>query len=458
MDEPSTKLPASLLFMSEQLNGYNKNRFRLEPLSAQTATAGRIITVNLPENALLDMNSFRWHFEMDAGHNSSASCVGLIPQNADAVIGNLEVYVNGIQVQQSTQEYNTLAHTLRLGGWNQDCERTKGRLVNHAAIFAAKADTNAFDAITDGNGEKANLVIDQWAGFLNQLSTSYLPTDLIGQIQIRITLAPNSILSGCSSDNTANDLSAAEIATPPTYQLDNMYFTVDSIVVGDAYNQLLRNQLAHSTLPLNYNEYYSFTLPAQENSSHTNRFSLSSGSIDKILAINRDNSYNVFSSATSLAPSTTQISPLGAIGNPLTGHYFTLKSFKKSGTNDRDSLDGDLRYQFNVNNVQYPMYEARNSEAMADIAFCNDKYGMDSKGILVSSPTAFCRGQAVYMLQLNHPGLGLKCLSGYNSRGINSSIAFSMKGISSDKKDNTCFVQTTAQMRIGQGKQLAVSF
>ena len=104
------------------------------------------------------------------------------------------------------------------------------------------------------------------------------------------------------------------------------------------------------------------------------------------------------------------------------------------------------------------MYEARNSEAMADVAFCNDKHGMDSKGILVSSPTAFCRGQALYMLQLNHPGLGLKCLSGYNSRGINSSISFTMKGIVNTSKDNTCFVQTTAQMRIGAGKQLAVSF
>lgn len=456
MDEPSTKLPASLLFMSEQLNGYNKNRFRLEPLSAQQATAGRIITVNLPENALLDMNSFRFHFEMDAGHNSSASCVGLIPQNADAVIGNLEVYVNGIQVQQSTQEYNTLAHTLRLGGWNQDCERTKGRLVNHAALFAAVADTNAFDASTNGSGEKANLVIDQWAGFLNQLSTSYLPTDLIGQIQIRITLAPNSILSGCSSARAADAINSTEIGTPPTYQLDNMYFTVDSIVVGDAYNQLLRNQLAHSTLPLNYNEYYSFTLPAQANTNFTNRFSLSSGSIDKILAINRANVYSTFGTATDLAPTSTYISPLGAVGNKLTGKYFKLESFKNA--TERDSQDGTLRYQFNVNNVQYPMYEARNSEAMADVAFCNDKHGMDSKGILVSSPTAFCRGQALYMLQLNHPGLGLKCLSGYNSRGINSSISFTMKGIVNTSKDNTCFVQTTAQMRIGAGKQLSVSF
>ena len=116
MDEVDSKLPRDLMFMSEQISGFNKNRFRLEPLSAQTATAGRVITVNLPENALLDMTSLRFNYKMDCGGNSSASCVGLIPENSDAVIGNLEVYMNGIQVQQSSQEYNTLAHALRLGG------------------------------------------------------------------------------------------------------------------------------------------------------------------------------------------------------------------------------------------------------------------------------------------------------------------------------------------------------
>ena len=47
--------------------------------------------------------------------------------------------------------------------------------------------------------------------------------------------------------------------THPTYTATNMYFTIDSIVIGDVYNQLLRNQLQSSYLPLNYLEYYMFT-------------------------------------------------------------------------------------------------------------------------------------------------------------------------------------------------------
>jgi hypothetical protein len=95
---------------------------------------------------------------------------------------------------------------------------------------------------------------------------------------------------------------------------------------------------------------------------------------------------------------------------------------------------------------------------MADVAYCNDKVGMATDGILVTSPTAFCKGLAIYHLQLNHPGLGLRCQSGYNSRGINSTLGFNMSGLNAAKKESIVIAQTTAQLRISAGKQIAVSF
>ena len=456
MDEaPSLKLPANLLFVAEQLSGYNRNRFRIEPTSSAEATAGRIITINLPENALIDMNSIRFHFDADAGYNGTT--VGLLPESADAFISNLEVYINGIQVQQSSQDYNMIAHTLRLGGWNRDCQRSKGRLVNHSQIYGDVAKTNPFGG-TSAVGEKASLVIDQWAGFLNQVSTRFLPTSLLGQIQIRITLAPNAVLSGCTAAKTADKLDAPAIGTPPSYTLSEMFFTVDSIVVPDAYNQLLRNQLSSSVLPLNYNEYYTFNSPNAAGATLSNRFNLASGCIDKISAVNRESAYNVFGSAIDLAVDTTLTSPIQAIDNKLVGKYFA--SYSNKVDTERDSEDGTLRYNFNVNNVQYPQYEARNSDAMADVAYTCDKVGLKTEGHLITSPTAFCRGQALYTLQLNHPGMGLRCQSGYNSRGINSTLGFTMKGLdkASTKKDSLVIVTTTAQLRIASGRSLAISF
>ncbi len=114
------------------------------------------------------------------------------------------------------------------------------------------------------------------------------------------------------------------------------------------------------------------------------------------------------------------------------------------------------------NNVSYPQYEARNLEAMADLAYVNDKVGYRPVGVLASSPTAFCRGQAVYSLQLNHPELGLHTMSGYNSRGINSFMTFTMKGLETSQVsagiESVVLVETTAQLRISAGRALAVSF
>ena len=62
-------IPKDVVFAAKRLANYNRNRFRLETVSAETAGPGRIVTVNLPPNAegvaLLDMmKSFKWHFDV----------------------------------------------------------------------------------------------------------------------------------------------------------------------------------------------------------------------------------------------------------------------------------------------------------------------------------------------------------------------------------------------------------
>lgn len=412
------------------------------------------------ENALLDMKSLRFFFDADAGYVAASgvgALQGVLPEQASSLISKVEVYVNGVQVQSGANEYNTTCQIKNISGYNQDNQQTKGKLVNHAALTDINGQSTNFMGSTEG--EKASMCVDSWHGFLNELSTRFLPTDLIGQIQIRITFAPDGVLSGILTGKDVADASNNLVTTAPTYSISNMYFTIDSIVVGDVYNQLLRSQLQSSYLPLNYLEYYMFT-NGNLTGNYSNRFSLSSGSVDKLYAIQRKSTYSEFGAATALAPTTTNISPLQAVGNAHVGKYFTYESFKAG----RDSENGTLRYQFFCNNVSYPQYEARNLEAMADLAYVADKVGYRPVGVLASSPTAFCRGQAVYTLQLNHPELGLNTMSGYNSRGINSFFTFSMKGLDGNQVSNTnkiesvVLVQTTAQLRVSAGRALAVSF
>lgn len=474
--ETMTALPANLMFGASVLSSYNRNRFRLETTSADTAGDGRIVTINLPENALLDMKSFRFFFDVEAGSNDSV--IGLIPAHAASLISRVEVYVNGVQVQQGTSEYNTIYNMLQLGRGNQDAVRTKSRLISHGSLYSSGGTALATALGTAGisKGEQASLCVDNWLGFLNETSTRFLPTDLLGQVQVRLTFAPNSVLSavGTAGSSNCGTLSAAQLTDAPglSYTIRNMFFSVDSIVVGDAYNQLLRSKLmgAGSFLPLNYKEYYTFSHDGISSTSYSNRFSLSAGSIDKLYAVQRGSlgtwAYNAIGAATCNAPAVADgVSPLEAIGDPLVGKYFTFVSAKGGAS---DSLDGALRYQWSINNVQHPQYLARMSEAMADMGYTNGKTGFDTNGIIPSSPSAFCRSMAVFSLQLNHPELGLSVQSGYNSRGINSTMSFAMQGLSSSLArggvsatsniQSLVCVETTSQLRISAGKALAVSF
>jgi hypothetical protein len=454
-------LPHNLMFAASVLSGYSRNRFKLETTSSDSVTSGRIVTLNLPESALLDMDSFRFFFKADAGKGvldvsggATATINGLLPAEAESLISRIEVFINGIQVQQGSSEYNTIAKVCKLGGYNQDAELTKGKLVNHSILYNAAYAANVFD--TSSNGEIANLCVDNWTGFLGERSARFLPTDVLGQIQIRLTFAPDSVLSGCAASRAPTALLTPgdTINTAPTYTIKDMYFTIDSIVVGEAYNNIIRSQMSRAYLPINYHEYYIYTNSGLSSTTYSNRFSLSSGSINKIMAVQRLGNHNKFGNATDLAPDDANKSPLEAVGAEAIGKYFTYSTFKGG----RDSLDGDFRYQFNVNNVQYPQYLARNGEAMADVAYTNDKVGNRMSGVLVSSPTAFCRGQAVYNLQLSHPDLSIAQMSGYNSRGINSFMTFSAQGITATSYESVVIVQTTSQLRVKSGKSLAVSF
>ena len=456
-------LPHNLEFSASQLAGYSRNRFKLETTSSATASSGRIVTVNLPQSAIIDLKSMRFIFDCDAGKGTASNTSninGLIPDGAESLISRVEVFINGVQVQQGTTEYNTIARVVNLGGESMDQKRSLGRLGRHESLYSGNgADSNVFGG-SGSNGEVATLCIDNWKGFLGQCATRFLPTDVLGTIQVRLTFAPDSVLSGCiSGSNAVTSPLGLTGEVAPTYSISNMYFTVDTIVVGDAYNEVIRQQMANSYLPLNYKEYYMFINSGLTGTTYANRFSLSSGSIDKLYAVQRLSSHNVFGAATDLSPTASNISGLSAVGAEFVGKYFTYQTFKAGS----DGVDGtDFRYQFFVNNVAMPQYLARNSEAMADTYYTNDKVDLNSFGHLITSPTAFCRGLAVYSLQLNHPGMSLHTMSGYNSRGINSFLTFQVQGIDtttfSAAKDSVVIAETMAQLRIKPGRAIAVSF
>jgi hypothetical protein len=441
----------NLVFSTTQMSDYTRNRYRLDTTSATVATAGQIITVNFPEASLLDMKSFRFFFQVicnQANTGSSADHVfARCPDDASTFVQKLEVYLNGVQVSSGQNEYNSMARLIKIGKGSNDRNGSYGQLTSNSFITA------------DTKAQVANLCVSEWNGFLNDLSTRFLPTSLMGQIQVRITLANNAVLvpAIASGPNaiipatlTANQ---ATNAASMTYSINNIRFSIDAISVCPAYNEMLSQQLSREgLLKLNFKEYYTF-LAANILS---NRFALASTSIDQIYGSLRPATYNANGQpATQVFAANTG----GYVCN-----YLAFQCFDPD--TDISTPVSNLQSQFSINNVLMPQYLESIEDAACDVGFVWDKLGQGAMGIIPTTRANYKTGFFEVPLVLNHPsGMGLSVRSGYNSRGVNSTMIWSLYNIPTGgagqlpaSYNNIVVVGTTAQLKIGIGRSLAIDF
>ena len=86
----------------------------------------------------------------------------------------------------------------------------------------------------------------------------------------------------------------------------------------------------------------------------------------------------------------------------------------------------------------------------------------------MTSMESFHDGLFIVPLRLNHPGEPIAVQSGYNSKGINTMLTLEVTGqvpptISANAQTTASIssfivAQTTAQLRVGLGKSVAISF
>jgi hypothetical protein len=466
-------LPENVRYMVDSMSQYSRNRFRLETVSAETASAGRIITVNLPEGACLDMKSFRLHYNTSLSTTTAGAgpttCFAKLPDDAaQALIQRVEVNLNGVAIQQGCQEWNTIYKMKKLTEGTVGRSSTVGASVAHANIVPA-----------DVAEPDESLVVQDWCGFINENSTRFLSTDIWGQIQVRITLAPNSVLvpkiatlamgqpfTAVVAPATAAD--ALTAARAMTYSINNIFFTIDSVSLNPIYNEMLRSRLASDDyLPLNYKEYYTFSLDNITSGASVPRFSLSSGSIDALYGTYRDSNYQ------SVGTNALALTNAGVGASAFTAGHFRFRSYNSvGGVAGSGLVDGDLRYNWSVNNVQMPQYRATLTDALCDLNYIPDKLGLEGEGTYVGSKESFNDGKFLVGQKLNHPTrYGCDVMSGFNSRGINTMMTWSVSGQVIPAADaaqtgtqNTgivsafVVVESTAQVRAGVGKNIAVLF
>lgn len=380
-----------------------------------------------------------------------------------------------------------------------------------------------------------DLVLYDWRGFLKESSVRYLSTDLVGAIQIQITLASSDVLPWVGSGpsgmlrnaeyNALYDPNGEYRKQPwvanPSYQLRNIYWTIDTLSVDQAYGDMLRGKIAEfGHIAVLFKEYYIFNQASQAlESSLSQRFSLSAGSMDKIYTVLRDSKYNtqplpqVYGMGqtryrrNSFSPNMKFICPSLESFKEGTPFYNDQANATVNGARtllnigtaaiidggrfrpeEHANSDGLMTYTYKINSVQHPQYEATARDAMFDISYGSDKIDEPRAGNQVQTRLDWFEGNAVFPCILNLTDGPLQLMSGYDSRGHSSFIEFNVKNLQADKytyahmdKNDeiidvthkitslkpatpqhsalsiTSVIETTAELRIGAGLSMAIA-
>ena len=444
-------VPKDVAFAVAKMEGFNCNTFRLETNGATTAGPNSIITITLPSNAVIDLRSFKVHMDVETTSDTSSTntIYGKLPADTSSLIQQCEVYAGGVQISQGFSEFNTVSRIKKLVNSSRDRESSIDHTLSHAAISTGDAVDNV------------SVIFKPNVGLFAESSTRYLPTSLVGDISVRITLAPNAVLAykeaSVALPGNFTDAAARTAAQNITYSVSNIHATIRTCTLGDFYETMLLDRLTQEEfLPVNFKEYYTFALHGTTGTAHDVRFSLSASSIDRLYAVCRDGNYQT-------AGIKARAAEGGVFTDTNSSNYLHFKSFNNQTLNR-----GSLRYSFTCNNVQHPQYQGDCLDAVHELTMISDSHGYSSRGNMITGLDSWNGGKAVIPLQLCMPGQPVNVMSGYNSRGNNTQFSLSLQGqvpatANADSQvtasiSTLVVVETTAQLRIAGSKQLAVAY
>lgn len=444
--------PKSFRMLACKLQDWGRNTFRLQTQGADTGRAGSIITLNLPENALLHMPSLRMFLNFVGGTSGTVGSGNEVYAklgNDHCLISRVELFLNGVQINNPFNEYSTGHRITQIGRSTIPRDQSIDRCLGQSYINNADAP------------DITQLCYSNWLGFLGEASAEWISTELTGSFQVRITLSGAETLVakqvGVPITTQITNATAIANAQALSYTVNNIYFTISSGVPPVAYNMLLREMLeSNGEIAINYKNYYSYTLDNINSSSATLRWSLASGSIDKVYSTLRDASY--------LTTGCPAWSLPDYIGAQYVSNNCRFRAFNNGGV-------ADTRTFKTLNNVQYPQYQQQILEALANTSYVNGKMPSGYEGNLITSQGSFYDGLFQDDLILNvNSELGVALKSGYDSRGVNTFMTATQQGmviptpvagvLSANTGSLSMFVlaETTASLLVSLGKSVSVSY
>lgn len=423
-----------LSFLASRFSGVSKNSIRMESSSARNGVrSGSVITVSLPSASLAELSSLTLHADGIATNAHFPEPMNLIQR--------VEVICNGVSVSGNSTYYN-ICDSMKQALTGERRDNVTHRAVVHSANtqqVGRPSQINPGQEIK-ANSETCKINIGGWKyGMLNP-SPQIIDLELLSSIQVKFTLAPDAVL--VSTNGT------------PSYQLDNVFFSMSSYVINNpAYDSMISAQMSQMQyLPVTFKE---VTCTKTLHSSGLSRVNISSRSIDRLFVgfKHRDlDSAGAPELLDSLKPGGTQNAPYDLVSR--TGTFGNSIVAQNTAP-----FSAGAQAWFSLGGSRYPQYNANLDREWLTLRE-QGKYDDECKDVPIKvnmSGSDVYLAQHVLVAKLDLPGNfdGHQMASGSDSRGSAITASIETTGISAD---TSCYFvsETSSLLQIGAGKLIQI--
>lgn len=407
--------PKNLAYAVSRLAGYSTQVVKVRCLQNESAKPGDVISFDLPANAIVNMDSLRL-----CGTITSSGGTGASLRHSEGLIRQIMVEAGGQIVSQSGDHLPVLWNALN--DIQAGDKQTSRQLYNRAAAISAAPGSHMADV---------PFFVSQLLGFPASVKPQFVDTSLFpgGSIRISLRLSPATalVLAGTG---------------PHTYDLKNLYMLCQVVDIQDGlYYQLLAERLKTGAIELPFTQIYSFISGDRSQTNASLLFSLSSQSVDMLVG-------------TAIPKSATLTTAAHDAGVKNASYY--VRGCESGNT---------PLVQWKLNNATYPSYGQMSAvdaytETLNAFGLLNDSVGALNPDL--TTATLWEQKYFVSALRLNHNDgdSDSRVLSGYNALGTNGQGEFTWAQTGAAEVDHQLivFVMTTATIKLGAGRSMAITY
>lgn len=426
--------PRNLDYYLQRMSGYSKNTIKIQPQTKYAYNAGDTIIFRLPTNSIIDLHTLQLKMAGFIQNVGTNVCTCGFPRFTQSMFRRIDVTMGGMQTGLGSLHdygflYNLLGqHKIPQHRFGKDLQVTdQGGEVQYPTAVppqGQRADSGHYYQVPVAATAGQNptpfkpLTVSSWLGVFGGQFMRFLDTNILPDIEIRMMLAPDTVLPQFPIDSAH-------------YTLQNLSLSMESISFGDGSYRAIVDQRMASGDPLlvPFFNWSGFEGTAAD-SSLNQQFTIGTESLNAIMGTIRPGNYDGAgiptlgggsgryyvpqSGANPAANFAANVGTSIAMPNPLFGYvgdfeaaynwYHTALSWERAVV-DGYGIGGRFgtTYQFNIDSKLYPQFQADVQDCWQMLRNTFDANALSlTFGGSVASIDQFSQASFVHAVGLDH--------------------------------------------------------